>query len=532
LWAQSAGGAYTEITNSSCTDVSGNVYVTGGFSSTTITFGTITLTNADSSGYSSDIFVVKYSPNGNILWAISFGSTLFESGIGITTDTNGNVYVTGSFGSAKINFGATTLTNIGSSDAFIVKFTSNGTLVWANSAGGIYADNGVGVSTDAIGNLYVVGKLGSPTITFGTTTLTNSGFTDIFIVKYSPDGAALWAKSEGGSSWDYSRSVSTDLNGSFYVTGEFESPVITFGTDTLSNLGGKDFYIAKYSADGNILWAKLAGGASDDYGLCLRTDVNGNVYVTGAFKSPNITFGTTTLTNTVNAGNNSADIFVVKYAPDGTISWANSAGGTSNDDGYGVSIDDNGNVYVTGSFISPIITFGTLTLNNVGSGDIFIVKYTSDGTFLMANAAGGPDYDTGISISFDASDNVYVTGYFHSPTITFGTITLTNASNSGNSPDFYIAKYSSLSTGLNEPLSNNQLHISPNPTNSSITLTMPSLKNSKVSITTLTGTEVGNYNTQNTSTQTIDISYLANGVYFVNLKSEYGGVVTKKIIKQ
>jgi hypothetical protein len=100
-----------------------------------------------------------------------------------------------------------------------------------------------------------------------------------------------------------------------------------------------------------------------------------------------------------------------------------------------------------------------------------------------------------------------------------------------SSKDFFIAKYSGISTGLNETLANTSLNISPNPTNSSITLSMPSLKNSKVSITTLTGTEVGNYNTENTSTQTIDISHLASGVYFVSLKSEEG-VLTKKIIKQ
>jgi hypothetical protein len=95
----------------------------------------------------------------------------------------------------------------------------------------------------------------------------------------------------------------------------------------------------------------------------------------------------------------------------------------------------------------------------------------------------------------------------------------------------FIAKYSGVSTGLNEAFTNNKLKITPNPTNSSITLTMPSLKNSTVSITTLTGTEVGTYTTQNTSTHTIDISHLANGVYFVSLKSEEG-MVTKKIIKK
>ena len=101
---------------------------------------------------------------------------------------------------------------------------------------------------------------------------------------------------------------------------------------------------------------------NDDEGEKISTDASGNVYITGYFKSPTITFGTTTLTN--NSTANDADIFVVKYDSAGTVIWAKSAGGTGNDFGNGISATGDGNVYITGQFASPTITFGTTTLTN------------------------------------------------------------------------------------------------------------------------------------------------------------------------
>ncbi|MBI3502643.1 MAG: SBBP repeat-containing protein, partial [Bacteroidetes bacterium] len=111
------------------------------------------------------------------------------------------------------------------------------------------------------------------------------------------------------------------------------------------------------------LWAQHAGGTSYDEGRSIATDANGNVLVTGIFQSSTITFGTTTLTN-ANAGY--PDIFIVKYDASGNVLWAKSAGGTSADYGYGIAADANGNVLVTGYFLSPAITFGTTTLTNAG----------------------------------------------------------------------------------------------------------------------------------------------------------------------
>src|SRR5690606_28720910 len=126
-------------------------------------------------------------------------------------------------------------------------------------------------------------------------------FGDIFLVKYNASGKVLWATHAGGTGNDNSNSVSTDALGNVYITGNFMSESITFGTDTLTRKGYSDIFLAKYDARGNALWAKSVGGTKRNYANSVSADASGNVYITGYFDSDSITFGTTTLTN---AGSN------------------------------------------------------------------------------------------------------------------------------------------------------------------------------------------------------------------------------------
>ncbi len=368
LWAKSAGGTLSDGGNSVSTDASGNVFMTGYFSSAAITFGTTTLTNAGA--YS--VFIVKYDADGTVLWAESAGGTSSDYGTSVSTDASGNVFITGYFSSPTINFGTTTLTNAGNNDIFIVKYDADGTVLWAESAGGTSSDAGASVSTDASGSVFVTGEFSSPTITFGTTTLTNAGNTDVFIVKYGDAGTALWAKSADCTSFDGGTGVSTDASGNVYMTGYFNSPAVTFGTTTLTNAGLYNIFIVKYDAAGTVLWAESAGGTSSDFGYSVAAADGGYLFITGLFSSPTINFGTTTLPNSGSASTN--DIFIAQYDAAGTVIWAASAGATFNDVGYSVSVDASGSVFVTGEFTSPAINFGSTTLTNSGVFDIFIVK--------------------------------------------------------------------------------------------------------------------------------------------------------------
>ena len=135
--------------------------------------------------------------------------------------------------------------------------------------------------------------------------------------------------------------------------------------------------------------AKSAEGTYYDYGRSIAVDANGNSYVTGYFYSSTITFGLTTLTNS----GVYSDIFVVKYDSSGNVVWAKNTGGTNEDKGYGIAVDAIGNSYVTGWFSSSTITFGSTTLTNSGSDDIFVVKYDSSGNVMRAKSAGGTSND-------------------------------------------------------------------------------------------------------------------------------------------
>ena len=269
-----------------------------------------------------------------------------------------------------------------------------------------------------------------------------------------------------------------------------------------------------------MLWAKSAGGTAYDIGNSVSTDAIGNVFMTGIYYSPTITFGITTLTN----ANNVADIFIVKYDASGNVLWAKSAEGTWYDLSYGVCTDVIGNVFITGAFYSPTITFGTTTLTNVNAAnDIFIVKYDASGNVLWAKSAGGTGYDEGYAVSTDASGNVFLTGNFGSPNINFGTTTLTNTDTTGSFRDIFIAKLDG-TTGTND-IKNANIKIYPNPTNNIINIEgLTKNENNTIQIFDVQGKLVI---TKNISEKgTIDLSELNKGVYVIKI-----GEVAQRIVK-
>ena len=218
----------------------------------------------------------------------------------------------------------------------------------------------------------------------------------------------LWAKSGFNTGYSEGLNCATDPLGNVYITGFFTPSSITFGSFTLSSSGGNAIYLVKYDASGNVLWAKSAGGVIADGGTSVATDRWGNVYLTGYFRSPTITFGAYTLTN---AGG--ADIFIAKYDSSGNALWAKSSGGSSADgtgdfQGSTISTDASGNAFITGYFNSVTISFGVNTLTNTGGRDVYIAKYDSSGNAVWAKTATGTADDQGMSVSADMAGNVYL----------------------------------------------------------------------------------------------------------------------------
>ena len=463
LWAESAGGNNYDGGSGISTDGDGNVYVTGNFSGTA-SFGSFNLTSSGSS----DIFVAKMDANGNWLWVENAGGSSDDCGFGISTDVDGNVYITGYF-DYSANFGSFNLTSNGAYDIFVAKMDPNGNWLWAESAGGSDLEYGIAICTDSNGNVYVTGIF-EGTASFGSFDLPSNGDDDIFVAKMDPNGNWLWAKNAGGSEYDGGSGISTDADGNLYVTGSFRGTG-SFGSFNLTSSGDHDIFVAKMDPNGNWLWVESAGGSYGDIGKAINTDADGNVYVTGYFDYL-ANFGSYNLTS-----NGVSDIFVAKMDPNGNWIWAKNAGGSEYDGGSGISTDIDENVYVSGYFHGTA-SFGSFNLTSSGERDIFVTKMDSNGNWIWAESAGGSTYDNGFAISTDAEGNVYVTGYYRG-IASFGSFNLTSSGNS----DIFVAKIDNITSIEDEIITTiNVLTNYPNPFNPTTTISFSIHEESEVEL--------------------------------------------------
>ncbi|CAN5227524.1 hypothetical protein BH09BAC5_BH09BAC5_01390 [soil metagenome] len=443
-WAKNTtDGIDNEVSTTIATDSIGNSYITGSFSSPSVTFGSITLTNDSSIA---DIFVVKYDSSGNVVWAKTNGGISVSVGVDISIDEQGNSYVLGLFTSPTARFGTNTLTNTNNSsrDIFIAKYDPLGNVVWAKSFGGISYEIGVSISLDGRGNLFIVGNFSSPEIIFGLDTLVNTDSSgnseDIFIARLDTSGSMQWAKKVGGLGEQNCASINADIFGNAFITGRFwrasmnlENIVFT-NADTTGNTS--DIFIAKYDSIGNLRWAKSAGGKLAEFCGGGQSDATGNFYFTGLCNDT-ITFGSVLLINSDSSG---ISTFLAKCDSSGNFIWARAAGGNSNNYGENICVDAKGNSYVSGYFSGSSVTFQNDTLFNINGEDIFVVKYDSTGNVIWGKSGGGSSNNASSSsgIDIDSYGNPYLTGNYELPSIVFDNDTLINSYNS--LLDFFIAK--------------------------------------------------------------------------------------------
>ena len=289
--------------------------------------------------------------------------------------------------------------------------TSNGftTRYWTRQLGTSSAEEGRGVAKDGSNNIYVTGGTYG-----GLDSNTSSGGQDIFLVKYNSDAEKQWTKQLGSSSNDSGKGLAVGDSNNIYVTGTTAG-----GLDGYTNSGEQDIFLVKYSTNGVKEWTRQLGTSKSDiaHGVVVQDD--DYIYVTGETRGG--------LDNNTNVGDK--DIFLVKYEEDGDRVWTQQLGTTSEDVGYGVALDSNDNIYVTGA------TYGGLDNNSnfgTNSADIFLVKYDGNGVKLWTHQFGTSSEDVAYGITVN-SNNIYLTGY------TKGA--LNGQSNSGNSDIFLLKHY-------------------------------------------------------------------------------------------
>lgn len=283
-------------------------------------------------------------------------------------------------------------------------------LEWARQFGSPMIDHATGISIDESGNIYIAGS------TYGSLEGANTGLSDAFVTKYSSAGMQQWTRQFGTSNYDGAGDVSVDGLGNVYVSGW------TDGVLGAASAGGTDLYIRKYDMAGNHQWTRQFGtDATSEFFAGAAGNMLGNVYLVGT-TSGNL--------DGTNAG--IGDAFVRKYDSVGDIQWTRQFGTDTYEWGEAVSVDQLGNVYITGA------TSGVMAGINAGGQDVFVRKYDVAGNVQWTRQFGSNDNDGGSHVTTDDLGNVYISGRTYSSL---------DGPNAGLT-DAFLAKYSSAGDAL------------------------------------------------------------------------------------
>jgi hypothetical protein len=434
IYSSYLGGSDEDYGRAISVDSQDNIIVTGDTESTD--FPTLNAYD-DAIGGTIDAFISKFASDGTLLWSTYLGGSSYDCGNAVSVDSNDNIIVTGYTGSIDFpTLSAYDNTYNDINDAFITKFSSDGTLLWSTYLGGSSLDFGYAISVDSNDNVLVTGY----TMSFDFPTLsaydnTYSGI-DAFITKFSSDGTLLWSTYLGGSIEDYGDAISVDSNDNIIVTGytgSIDFPTLNAYQNTRSSL--YDGYIAKFSSNGTLLWSSYLGGSSYDYGNAVSVDSQDDILVSGYTESTDFP----TLNAYDDAIGGTIDAFITKFASNGTLLWSSYLGGSIDDYGRAISVDSNDTIIITGYTEST--DFPTLNAYDDAIGgtiDAFITKFSSNGTLLWSTYLGGGELDNGYAVGVDSNDNIIVGGFTGS--IDFPTLSAYNNTNSGLY-DVFITKF-------------------------------------------------------------------------------------------
>ena len=361
-------------------------------------------------------FVAKYDSGGNFQWVRQIGGDGRDVTYDCAADALGNVFVTGFFVSTNLLLGTNLLNAQGSEEMFVVKFDPQGNVLWARQTTGtsvsVYA-NGTSVATDTNGNVLVAGSFSSSNLLIGTNLLTNptpGSYPDL-LAKYSSAGDLLWVKqiNAPGGGWPH---VGVDGAGNGYLTDIF-SATADFGTATLnSSGGGGSLFLAKYDPTGNLTWAREeAYGTPNLYEAAIAVNSWGDVRVFGGLAD---TGDAIFPTGTVHCPTDLRTAFLAGYDSSGNSLWVTSFTGDNEARPRKVVVDPIGNCYASGYSYGHILNFSNLILTNSDPYPYhdhpFVVKYATNGSLLWTKWLNSPGvYCDGIA-SVDSRGNAYLFG--------------------------------------------------------------------------------------------------------------------------
>ena len=321
----------------------------------------------------------------------------------------------------------------GTADNFAAKLSRDGSsLVYSTYIGGSDADLFPMIAIDRFGNMYIQGTTFSTDfpVTKGAfqpaCASCANGNPDTYVTKLNPSGTALvYSTYLGGSDFDVcGAQIAVDSGGNVYVNG------LTFSTDfpvtpdafQRTPSGGAEGFVTKLNAAGTALvYSSYLGGSGDDFVFGTAVDSAGNAYLTGFTTSSNFPVTPGALQTSYKGGTCGtppntfpcADAFVTKVNPAGTsLVYSTYLGGTGDDNGEGVAVDEHGNAYVEGATSSADFpTLNPFQPANAGGYDLFITELNAAGNALVYSTyLGGSSDEFNSGIALDHQCNVYVQG--------------------------------------------------------------------------------------------------------------------------
>jgi hypothetical protein len=517
-WQKCLGGVYgdtvqindTTVYYSSGEDLIQKIRKTndGGY----IVVGTTGSNNTDVSGNHGlmDIWVVKLNSSGVIQWQKCYGGSYNEYGSDIQQTSDGGFIVCGWTNSNDgdvVGFhGFPSWDNFPYNDYFILKLSNTGSIQWKKCLGGNRDEKAYAVKQTSDGGYIVAGE--TNTNNNGDVTGFNStqwNETDAWVVKLTSSGNIDWKKCYGDDNGDNFNSVEILNDGSFYFSGT------TGSYQTSGSHGGYDFWVVKTDGFGNVLWQKLYGGSSQDYGNSLKVTPDQGFVFTGETYSYN---GDVLGSN--NIDNNDSDVWVFRADNLGNILWQNSLGGTMREGGNDVVVTADGGYAVTGYTSS----FNGDVGYNYGYKDFWILKLNSAGNKIWEKCYGGVSADVSNSIVETADGGFVLAGSIESSDFN------STISGSYGNGDGWVVKLGYYN-GLQE---NNQTSFSvyPNPTTDKITIRKDNgITEEEFVLFDQVGNELLRIIPLNGISE-IDLSHLTTGIYFLNVEGQNQSV---KIVK-
>jgi len=318
---------------------------------------------------------------------------------------------------------------------------------WIKGIGNALDHQAFIVKTDAANNVYITGYFQS-VFYFVPETSSNLGQAfggdDIFIAKYSANGAFIWGKTIGGSGQERPSGMGVSADGNISITGYFNGTVDFNPGSAMNNLtstGNRDIFILKLDSNGDYAWAHKFGSALPDEGVATCFDPNGNVFVTGYFQET-VDFNPGSATNNFTA--TSYDIFILKLDANGNYVWNIDLGSGPAEQGRAIQCDASGNVYTSGSYGSTLdFNPGAPTeyMSASGVADIYLLKLTNAGDFIWSRKIGGISNEYALSIAIDLNGAAILGGYFASTTTfnSFPNVAITSA----GLDDAFVVKFNS-----------------------------------------------------------------------------------------